>query len=271
MCCGRWPAADRGGDRCAGVARHPAVAVARSGNAPAVPVLRRAGAGLVGEVIKWCVGRGRPFVGGEGQRVQLLALRGNRGLFQLSLRPRHHSFCAGLCRVGGVAAGAVAMIVYALVDRGQPPGAAGPSSERRGRRRAGRHHRRDVRALLVCGPPARVCDPSRRHHCAACRALVRAPQKGCPGRVRPIKADAATADRRFRPPGLSIQPDEFRFAFFRPSCGGRFHRCARAQRSRERGAADRGDQRPRSTAAGPTRSSTSMTARPTRPPSGLRR
>ena len=141
-----------------------------------------------------------------------------------------------------------AMIVYAARHRGDASGAAGPSSQRRGRRRAGRRRRRDVRALLVRGPKARICDPSRRHDCAAGGTLVRTPQKGCPGRFRPIKAVART--RLIEPVPALFQPlcsfnptqdDECRFAFFRQSTGRRFHRCARAQRSGQCRAADRGN------------------------------
>ena len=146
---------------------------------------------LVTEVLKYCVGRGRPFVGGEANAFHFSHFAGN---------PAYYSFPSGHATTAFALAFAVsvvwpqarvAMAVYAIDHCGDPSGAAGPSSERRGCRRAGRDRRRDVRAILVCGPAARICDPARRQHCVPCRALVRAPQKGCPRRFRPIKADAA--------------------------------------------------------------------------------
>ncbi len=59
---------------------------------------------LVGEVIKWSVGRGRPFVGGEANAFNFSHFAGTRGLCQLSLRPCDHRGRAGLCRLGAVAA-----------------------------------------------------------------------------------------------------------------------------------------------------------------------
>ncbi len=74
----------------------------------------------------------------------------------------------------------IAMIVYALVIAATPARAAGASSERRGRGRAGRRRRRDVGALLVCRAPARVRHRPRRRGCAACRARRWAASKGLP-------------------------------------------------------------------------------------------
>ena len=146
---------------------------------------------LVGEVIKWCVGRGRPFVGGEANVFNFSHFAGTQAY---SSFPSGHAITAFALAFAVSAVwprARVPMVVYALVIAATRLVllAHHPSDVVAGALVG--DHRRDVRAILVCGPPARICDPSRRHDCAPCRALVRAPQKGCPGRIRPIKADAA--------------------------------------------------------------------------------
>ena len=100
---GRVCAGDAGGaagrdcDRCTGDARHPALAAAGSRHAAAIPVLRRAGSGARRRSDQMDR-RPRPAVcRRRGQCLQLLALCGHRGLFELSVRPCHHRLCAGLC------------------------------------------------------------------------------------------------------------------------------------------------------------------------------
>jgi hypothetical protein len=141
---------------------------------------------LVGEVIKWIVGRGRPFVGGEGQRLQLLISPEPKPMpaFHRAMPSRALRW---LSRFRGVAAGADRDAGLCGRDRAHPSGAAGPSPQRRGRGRIDRRDRRDVRAILVRGPPA---GPSRS---AATARLCRlpdprwAPQKGCPRARSPHK------------------------------------------------------------------------------------
>ena len=71
---------------------------------------------LIAEVVKWTVGRGRPFVGGKANAVQLRAVCGHRGLFQLSLRTCGNERRAGVCRRVGLATGKrFAMFVYAIL------------------------------------------------------------------------------------------------------------------------------------------------------------
>ena len=195
--------------------------------AVAVPV-------LIGEVDQM-VGRPRPAVcRRRGQRVQLLAFQRERAAY--SSFPSGHAITA-FALAFAVAAlwpkARPAMIVYALVILATRLVllAHHPSDVVAGALVG--VDRRDVRALLVCGPAARICDPPRRHHRAAGRTLVGAPQKGCPGRIRPIRSGPSHFEVR--------STDECRFAFFRPSCGGRFHRCARAQRGGQRRAVDCGD------------------------------
>ncbi len=139
----------------------------------------------------------------RGQRLPLLALRRHRRLFKPSFGPCHHRLCAGLRGVGRLAPGArLSMAVYAVRHRGDPPGAAGPSSERCGGRRASSWIvGAMVRAVLVCGPAPRwLRSPP---EAASCPVVgpVRGASKGLPARaLRPIKADAAMTARyaRFR-------------------------------------------------------------------------
>ena len=149
-------------------------------------------------MIKWCVGRGRPFVGGEANVFNFSHFAGT---------PAYSSFPSGHATTAFALAFAVsavwpqariAMVVYALIIAASRLVllAHHPSDVVAGALVG--VDRRDVRALLVCGPPAGVCDPARRHHRVTCRTFVRAPQKGCPGRFRPIKADAASPIARFR-------------------------------------------------------------------------
>ena len=178
------------------MARHPARAAARPRHAAAVLFLRRAVSGARRRGAEMGVGRGRPFVGGKANAFNFHPVRRDRGLFQLAVRACRDRVRAGLCGRRGLAA-ACACRMFALCGRDllTPAGAAGASSERRGRRRAGRHRRRDGGALLVCGPQARLCDPCRRQHCAACGRRLGPPKRVARGRIRPIKAAARPADR----------------------------------------------------------------------------
>ena len=117
---------------------------------------------LVTEVLKYCIGRGRPFVGGEANAFHFSHFAGNPAYYSFPSGHATTAFALALAVSAVWPQARVAMAVYALDHCGDPSGAAGPSSERRRGRRDGRDRRRDVRAILVCGPAARVCDPARR-------------------------------------------------------------------------------------------------------------
>ena len=144
MCCGRWPACcSPSRSSAAAIAGNSAIAAAGLGDAPAVPVSSPSLVPvLVGDVLKWIVGRGRPFVGGEANAFNFSHFARQRGLCQLSVRPCHHGLCAGFRGFRAMAAGAALDADLCRHDCAQPPGAAGASSERRGGRRAGRRDRR---------------------------------------------------------------------------------------------------------------------------------
>jgi hypothetical protein len=142
---------------------------------------------LAGELIKYVVGRGRPFVGGQANAFNFSHFAGTEA---------YASFPSGHATTAVALAFAVSALWPAGADwddglcprdHGNPPGVAGPSSQRCGCRRPGRHHRRDGRALLVCRPPSRLYDRSRRHNCAAFQPLAEPPQRGCPGARSPHK------------------------------------------------------------------------------------
>ena len=114
---------------------------------------------LVGEVLKWIVGRGRPFVGGEGNVFNFRHFGGTEAFASF---PSGHANTAFALAFAVSALWPQARLCDAGVrrrDRAQPPRAAGASSERRGRRRPGRRDRRDGGALLVCRAPPRFRDP----------------------------------------------------------------------------------------------------------------
>ncbi len=146
---------------------------------------------LVTEVLKYCIGRGRPFVGGEANAFHFSHFAGNPAYYSFPSGHATTAFALALAVSAVWPQARVAMAIYALIIAATRLVllAHHPSDVVAGAH--GRDRRRDVRALLVCGPAARICDPARRQHCVPCRALVRTPQKGCPGRFRPIKADAA--------------------------------------------------------------------------------
>ena len=141
---------------------------------------------LAGEVLKWAVGRGRPFVGGEANAFHFSHFHGSEAYQSL---PSGHAITAFALAFAVSALWPrlrFVMLVLRRRDRGDPPRAAGPSPERRGRGRAGRRDRRDVRALLVRRAAAWLCHRPRRHGFAASGTILRALQKGCPQPVRPI-------------------------------------------------------------------------------------
>ena len=212
MCCGAGGPADRGRDRLAGLARHPALAAAWPGNAAAVSVLRGRSFPIWSrEVLKYCR-RPRPAVcRRRGQCLQLFAFRGQPGLFQLSVRPCHDRLCAGFCCLRALAAGSPRDGRLCPRDCGDPLVLLA-------------HHPSDVVAGALVGSSARCwCATGLRPAGSASRSSAtapscplpgprRAPQKGCPGRFRPIKAVAASGRHaRFR--AFQNQPDECRFDY----------------------------------------------------------
>ena len=143
---------------------------------------------LAGEVIKWIVGRGRPFVGGEANAFNFAHFAGTEAYASFPSGHAITSFALAFAVTAVWPQARVAMIGVCRPDRGQPPGAAGPSSQRRGCGGADRRDRRDVRAVLVRRTPPGVHDPSRWRNCAACRTLAGASQRGCPRGVSPIRS-----------------------------------------------------------------------------------
>ena len=121
------------------------------------------------------------------QCLPLHAFRRQRSLCQLSVRPCHHRLCAGFCGFRAMAAGASAMMVYAVVIA-------------LSRLVLLAHHPSDVVAGALVGVigamavrywfAARRLGFAIRRTAPSCRfrALAGAPQKGCPRGVRPIRS-----------------------------------------------------------------------------------
>ena len=121
-----------------------------------------------GELIKWIVGRGRPFVGGHANAFYFSHFRGTVGLCQLSIGPCHHQRLRWPSRSRRCGRGcALPMIVYALLIMASRLVLLAHHPERRGRGRLVRRDRRDGRAVLVCGPLYRLRDRPRWRHIAA--------------------------------------------------------------------------------------------------------
>ena len=140
---------------------------------------------LSGEVIKWIVGRGRPFVGGKANAFNFAHFAGTEAYASF---PSAHAITAFALAfaVGAVWPRArVPMIIYAVLIAGQSVGAFGPSSQRRGGGGIDRRGRRDGRAVLVRGAPSRVRHPPRRQGGAA-RGFW-AGSKRLPARLLPHK------------------------------------------------------------------------------------
>ncbi len=158
---------DRGGYRLTGLARHPAprcCSVSERGcSSYSSPV---AVSNLVTEVLKHCIGRGRPFVGGEANAFHFSHFAGNPAYYSFPSGHATTAFALAFGRVRHMATGARRHGRLCPDHCDEPSGAAGPSSKRRGGGRDGRDRRHGVRAILVCGPAARICDPARRQHCA---------------------------------------------------------------------------------------------------------
>src|SRR5260370_2817780 len=140
----------------------------------------------------------------QGQCFQLRALQRDRSLCQLPVRACDHERRAGVRGHGGLAADATCDDVVCSVDCDEPPRAAGPSSQRRGRRRLDRRDRRDGRAILVRRAPSGFYDRSRWRNCAASEH-ARATQKGCRQAVSPIRSGRRNAGTERFAAGRPIQ------------------------------------------------------------------
>jgi len=125
---------------------------------------------VAGELVKWIVGRGRPFVGPDAFTFSHFS-----GASAYASFPSAHAI-TGAALAFAVSALWPRLRVPMIVYR-QPLGAVGPPSKRRGRGRRVRGRRRDGRALLVRGPPPRVRDWPRWRHIAPGRACLD-PRKG---------------------------------------------------------------------------------------------
>ena len=190
------------------------------------------------EILKFVIGRGRPFVGGKANPFNFVPFQGTEAYFSL---PSAHAVTAFALAFAVSALWPrlrVFMFTYAIVIllTRLVLLAHHPSDVMAGALVG--HRRRHGGPLLVCGSPARLCDPRRRHHCAASRSGRRPSQKGCPRAIRPIKAAACRGRRFLR--WRANSNHELRFVDV-PAFG--FHRRSRAQRSRQHRAADRRDQR----------------------------
>ena len=142
---------------------------------------------LAGEVIKWIVGRGRPFVGGEANAFNFAHFAGTEAYASFPSAHAITSFALAFAVSAVWPRARVAMVVYALLIAGSRLVllAHHPSDVVAGA--VDRGDRRDVRAVLVRRAPPGVCHRPRRRHCAAYGTLAGDPQKGCPRGRQPHK------------------------------------------------------------------------------------
>ncbi len=143
---------------------------------------------LAGELIKWIVGRGRPFVGGEANAFNFSHFAGSEAFASFPSGHAIASLRAGFCGFGAMAAGAGRDDVYAVlialsrlvllahhpsdVVAGALIGVVGAMAVRTGSRRAGWASRSagTARSCLRPGPRGGTA------------------QKGCPRGVSPIRS-----------------------------------------------------------------------------------
>ena len=140
-----------------------------------------------GELIKWIVGRGRPFVGGHANAFYFSHFAGTSAYASFPSAHAITSVCAGLRGLGAVAGARIPMIVYALLIMAS-------------RLVLLAHHPSDVVAGALFGVigamAVRYWFAARRlgfaigHDGAILpsRGPVVEPQKGCPQGVRPIRS-----------------------------------------------------------------------------------
>ncbi|MHC2677080.1 membrane-associated phospholipid phosphatase [Bradyrhizobium diazoefficiens] len=107
---------------------------------------------LIAEILKYLIGRGRPFVGGKADPFNFIPFEGSGAYASL---PSGHAVTAFALAFAVSALWPrlrVFMIHLRNRDPADAPGAARASSERRRGRRPGRHGRRHGGPLLVRGP-----------------------------------------------------------------------------------------------------------------------
>ena len=156
---------------------------------------------LAGEIIKWIVGRGRPFVGGKANAFNFAHFAGTEAYASFPSAHAITAFALAFAVSAVWPRARSAMIVYAVLIGASRLVLLGPSSERRGCGSAGRRGRRDAGAILVRGSPARLRNPPRWRNCAARGTLAGPPQKGCPQGVRPIRSGRRQTPLRTRGSG----------------------------------------------------------------------
>jgi undecaprenyl-diphosphatase len=192
---------------------------------------------FAGELIKWVVGRGRPFVGGQANPFNFAPFAGTEA---------HASFPSAHVITAAALAFAVsavwprargAMVVYVLLIAAT-------------RLVLLAHHPSDVVAGALIGVvgamAVRYWFAARRLGFAIHRNGEIVPlrslsghRKGLPARPRPHKKRTLKPPEGRRRRWMAHSNGERGFASFRHSRGGRFHRRSRAQRGREHQPADR--------------------------------
>ncbi len=159
---------------------------------------------FAGEIIKWVVGRGRPFVGGEANAFNFVHFAGTEAYASW---PCDRELCAGFRGKRGLAGRAPDDDCLCSFDRDHPARAFGPSSERRGCGCVDRRGRRDVRAILVCRASFGLLRRPRWRNSSTLWIIAGRAQKGCPPGVSLIRSGRC---RRRMPCGSSARLTQMR-------------------------------------------------------------
>ena len=143
---------------------------------------------LAGEVVKWIVGRGRPFAGGEANAFNFTHFAGTEAYSSFPSGHAITSFALAFAVTAIWPRARVAMIVYAVLIAIS-------------RLVLLAHHPSDVVAGALIGVAGAMfvrywfaarrlgfTIRSRWHNCATCRTLAGVSQKGCPRGVSPIRS-----------------------------------------------------------------------------------
>ena len=143
---------------------------------------------LAGEVIKWIVGRGRPFVGGKANAFNFVHFAGTEAYASFPSAHAITSFALAFAVSAVWPRARIAMIVYAVLIAGS-------------RLVLLAHHPSDVVAGALIGVVGAMgvrywfaarrlgfAIAPRRRNCAAYRTLAGGSQKGCPRGVSPIRS-----------------------------------------------------------------------------------